>query len=90
MTTSPIHIAVTLVLASTFAVTVAHRVCDRNREARADASVTTGPPADLYLVHRSGAAPAVIVRGVDASAMRTPEPTPPPPLPVNLPQSAHG
>ena len=49
-----------------------------------------GSPADLYLVHRSGAAPTVIVRGVDTSAMRTPEPTPPPPLPVNLPQSAHG
>jgi hypothetical protein len=49
-----------------------------------------GTPADLYLVHRSGAAPTVIVRGADTSAMRTPEPTPPPPLPVNLPQSAHG
>jgi hypothetical protein len=49
-----------------------------------------GSPSDLYLVHRSGAAPTVIVRGVDAAAMRTPEPTPPPPLPVNLPQSAHG
>jgi len=47
-----------------------------------------GAPEDLYVVHLSGAAPSLIVRGVDTAAMRTPEPTPPPPLPVNLPQSS--
>ena len=49
-----------------------------------------GAPSDLYVVHRSNAAPTLIVRGVATAAMRTPEPTPPPPLPVTLPQSAHG
>ncbi len=47
-----------------------------------------GATSDLYLVHRSSAAPSLIVRGVTAAAMRTPEPTPPPPLPQALPRSA--
>jgi hypothetical protein len=46
-----------------------------------------GASSDLYLVSRSGAAPVLIVRGVTTAAMRTPEPTPPPPLPQNLPRS---
>jgi len=47
-----------------------------------------GAPSDLYLVHRSSAAPTVIVRGATTAAMRTPEPTPAPPLPQHLPRSA--
>ncbi|HEY8201191.1 MAG TPA: hypothetical protein VII47_07540 [Actinomycetota bacterium] len=46
-----------------------------------------GKPQDLYVVHRSGAAPQLLVRSVDAAALRIPEPTPPPPLPANLPRS---
>jgi hypothetical protein len=47
-----------------------------------------GSPSDLYVVHRSSVAPSLIVRGVTTAAMRTPEPTPPPPLPQQLPRSA--
>jgi hypothetical protein len=46
-----------------------------------------GKPQDLYMVHRSGVAPQLLVRSVDAAAMRTPEPSPPPPLPASLPRS---
>ena len=35
----------------------------------------------------SGKAPELLVRSVDAAALRLPEPTPPPPLPANLPSS---
>jgi hypothetical protein len=45
-------------------------------------------PSDLYLVHRSPVPPSLIVRDVTTAAMRTPEPTPAPPLPQNLPRSA--
>lgn len=47
-----------------------------------------GATSDLYLVHRSAVAPSLIVRNATTVAMRTPEPTPPPPLPQNLPRSA--
>ena len=46
-----------------------------------------GEPQDLYLVHRSGAAPQLLVKGADAAALRIAEPTPPPPLPGDLPRS---
>lgn len=46
-----------------------------------------GKPQDLYLVHRSGAAPQLLVRSAAAAALRIPEPTPPPPLPGDLPRS---
>jgi hypothetical protein len=46
-----------------------------------------GKPQDLYLVHRSGAVPQLLARSVDAAALRIAEPTPPPPLPANLPRS---
>jgi hypothetical protein len=46
-------------------------------------------PSDLYVVHASagGGAPALLVQGVETATLRQPEPTPPPPLPTNLPQS---
>ena len=58
-------------------------------------------PSDLWIVHaaapdaagattRPTAAPppVLLVRGVDAATLRQPEPTPPPPLPTNLPRAA--
>jgi len=61
-----------------------------------------GGPSDLYIVHAAPAppggnpaaapatpsAPVLLVPGVDAATLRQPEPTPPPPLPTNLPRSA--
>jgi hypothetical protein len=45
-------------------------------------------PSDLYIVRAAaGARPTLLVTGVDAATLRQPEPTPPPPLPTNLPQS---
>jgi hypothetical protein len=45
-------------------------------------------PSDLYVVHASGEpAAALLVKGVDAATLRQPEPSPPPPLPKNLPKS---
>ena len=32
--------------------------------------------------------PVLLVRSVDTATLRQPEPTPPPPLPTNLPRSA--
>jgi hypothetical protein len=49
-----------------------------------------GAPVALAVVHATpGAGPPVtLVRGADAATLRQPEPTPPPPLPTNLPRSA--
>jgi hypothetical protein len=46
-------------------------------------------PSDLYLVRTAagGPPPTLLVAGVDAATLRQPEPTPPPPLPTNLPKS---
>jgi hypothetical protein len=49
-----------------------------------------GGPGDLYLVHLSGQPPVLLARGVDAAALRQAEPTPPPPLPADLPAAAFG
>lgn len=49
-----------------------------------------GAPSDLYLVHASGAPAQLLVAGVQASGMRTPEPSPPPALPPALPRSGFG
>jgi hypothetical protein len=48
-----------------------------------------GAPSDLYVVHADAGAgpPVLLVSGVDTAALRRPEPTPPPPLPANLPRS---
>jgi hypothetical protein len=48
-----------------------------------------GHPSDVYVVHgaASGAPPVLLVRGVEAVTLRQPEPTPPPPLPANLPRA---
>jgi hypothetical protein len=48
-----------------------------------------GGPSDLYVVHATAAGPRplLLARAVDAAALRQPEPTPPPPLPTNLPRS---
>ncbi|HZQ79132.1 MAG TPA: hypothetical protein VFE55_17485 [Acidimicrobiia bacterium] len=48
-----------------------------------------GAPSDLYVVHAGATAgpPVLLVRGVDAATLRQPEPTPPPPLPANLPRA---
>jgi hypothetical protein len=45
--------------------------------------------SDLYIVHVGPDAPppALLVQGVDTATLRQPEPTPPPPLPKNLPKS---
>lgn len=43
-----------------------------------------GSSSDLYLVHASGAPPQLLVAGVEAAGMRTPEPSPPPALPPAL------
>jgi len=53
------------------------------------ASGGCGAPADLSVVHATAGAPApvLLARGVDAATLRQPEPTPPPPLPKNLPRS---
>ena len=45
-----------------------------------------GSPQDLYLVHRSGEAPQLLVKAVDNAGVRLPEP-PAPPLPQQLPRS---
>ncbi|HEY4411047.1 MAG TPA: hypothetical protein VGO87_14305, partial [Acidimicrobiia bacterium] len=50
-------------------------------------------PSDLSVVHAATAgavkpAPVLLVQGVDAATLRQPEPTPPPPLPKNLPAAA--
>lgn len=45
-------------------------------------------PSNLYIVHATGGRPpTLLVAGVDAATLRQPEPTPPPPLPTNLPKS---
>jgi hypothetical protein len=46
-------------------------------------------PSDLYIVRATagGPPPTMLVAGVDAATLRQPEPTPPPPLPTNLPKS---
>jgi hypothetical protein len=44
-------------------------------------------PSDLYVTNTGTGETTVLVRAVDAAAMRTPEPSPPPPLPDRLPQS---
>jgi hypothetical protein len=46
-------------------------------------------PSDLYIVRAAagGTPPTLLVAGVDAATLRQPEPTPPPPLPTNLPKS---
>jgi hypothetical protein len=46
-------------------------------------------PSDLYIVRAGtgGPPPTLLVQGVDAATLRQPEPTPPPPLPTNLPKS---
>ena len=45
-------------------------------------------PSDLYIVRAApGALPTLLITGVDAATLRQPEPTPPPPLPTNLPKS---
>lgn len=44
-------------------------------------------PSDLYVVDAASGDAELLVRAVDAAAMRTPEPTPPPSLPERLPQS---
>ena len=44
-------------------------------------------PSDLFVADASSGDSVLLVRAVDAAAMRTPEPTPPPPLPDRLPQS---
>jgi hypothetical protein len=45
-------------------------------------------PSDLYIVRAAaGAPPTLLVQGVDTATLRQPEPTPPPPLPANLPKS---
>ena len=52
--------------------------------------VTSGgcdKPADVYVVADDGTPSTLLMRGVDAVAMRTPEPTPAPPLPEALPRS---
>ncbi|HEV7536982.1 MAG TPA: hypothetical protein VGP90_15175, partial [Acidimicrobiia bacterium] len=48
-----------------------------------------GGPSDLYVVHATAAGPPprLLARAVDAATLRRPEPTPPPPLPTNLPRS---
>jgi hypothetical protein len=48
-----------------------------------------GRPSDLYVVHATagGPPPVLLARAVDAATLRQPEPTPPPPLPTNLPRS---
>jgi hypothetical protein len=52
-----------------------------------------GAPSDLSVVHAATAgavkpAPVLLVQSVDAATLRQPEPTPPPPLPKNLPAAA--
>jgi hypothetical protein len=49
-----------------------------------------GRPSDLYVAGGSpgGAPPRLLVQGVDTATLRRPEPTPPPPLPTNLPRAA--
>lgn len=47
----------------------------------------SGAPQDVYLASLSGGPPTLLVKGVNAVGMRTPEPSPPPPLPQNLPRS---
>jgi hypothetical protein len=42
---------------------------------------------DLYVTGRSGGAPRLLVRSVEAAALRVPEPTPAPALPADLPRS---
>jgi hypothetical protein len=46
-------------------------------------------PSDLYVVRAGtgGPPPTLLVQGVDTATLRQPEPTPPPPLPTNLPKS---
>ncbi|HEV3365196.1 MAG TPA: hypothetical protein VG795_13835 [Acidimicrobiia bacterium] len=44
-------------------------------------------PSDLYIVRATGGPPTRLVNGVEAATLRQPEPTPPPPLPTNLPKS---
>lgn len=46
-------------------------------------------PSGLYVVRPAagGSSPTLLVAGVDAATLRQPEPTPPPPLPTNLPKS---
>ena len=44
-------------------------------------------PSDLYVTNTVSGETRMLVRSVDAAAMRTPEPSPPPPLPDRLPQS---
>jgi len=48
-----------------------------------------GRPSDLYVVRAGtgGPPPTLLLQGVDAATLRQPEPTPPPPLPKDLPQS---
>ena len=46
-------------------------------------------PSDLYIIRADagGPPPMLLVQGVDTATLRQPEPTPPPPLPTNLPRS---
>ena len=45
-------------------------------------------PSDLYIVRAPGGPrPTLLITGVDTATLRQPEPTPPPPLPTNLPKS---
>ena len=46
-------------------------------------------PSDLYIVRTAagGEPPTLLITGVDTATLRQPEPTPPPPLPTNLPKS---
>lgn len=46
-----------------------------------------GAPSDLYVVSRDRGHASLLVRGVTASGMRLPEPSPPPALPPALPRS---